>query len=99
MAGPLIDPSGFPAERPTELLDGILFDLLVGGGQYVGQGVDPQAANCAVATIIDRYGSDELLADLPAQVPAAVEATKQAAVDCGLDPAVIDGALVEFSGG
>ena len=98
-AGPLVDPGGFPADRPVDLLDGILFDLLAGGGQYVGQGVDPQAANCAVATIISRYGSDALLADLPAQAPAAVEATKQAAVDCGLEPAVIDGALLEFSGG
>jgi hydrophobe/amphiphile efflux-3 (HAE3) family protein len=98
-SGSLLDPADFPAERPTELLDGILFDLLVGGGQYVGQGVDPQAANCAVTTVIERYGSDELLADLPQQVPAAVDATKQAAIDCGLDPAVVDGALAEFTGG
>ena len=68
-------------------------------GTYTGQGVDPQAANCAVGTVIERYGSDALLAELPTQEPAAVEATKQAAIDCGLDPAVIDGALAEFSGG
>lgn len=98
-AGPLIDPAGFPAERPAGPLDGILFDLLVGGGTFTGQGVDPQAANCAVATVIERYGADLLLAELPTQAPAAIEATKQAAVDCGLDPVVIDGALTEFSGG
>ncbi len=97
-AGPLIDPTGFPAERPVDVLDGILFDLLVGGGTYEGQGVDPQAANCAVATVIERYGADELLAELPTQAPAAVDATKQAAIDCGLDPVVVDGALVEFGG-
>ena len=98
-AGPLIDPSGFPADRPVEPLNGILFDLLAGGGQYEGQGVDPQAANCAIATVIERYGSEALLAELPAQNPAAIDATKLAATDCGLDPAVIDGALAEFAGG
>ena len=97
-AGPLLDASTFPEERPVDLLDGILFDLLVGSDQYTGQDVDPQAANCAIATVIERYGADELLAELPQQAPEAVDATTQAAVDCGLDPVVIDDALIEFLG-
>ena len=45
------------------------------------------------------YGLAELLAGLPAQDPAALEIASQAAIDCGEDPAIIDGALTEFAGG
>jgi len=99
-AGPAIDPAQFSGERPTDgILKPTLFDLLVGGGDYVGQGVDPQTANCTIETAVERFGEDELLLGLPGQDQPAIETVTQAAIDCGLDASVVDGALAEFLGG
>ncbi len=100
-SGPAIDPSTFPTDRPpdSDLLGSTLFDLLVGGSGRVGQGVDPAAANCTIQTASERFGVAELTNGLITADPAALDAARGAAADCGLDPAVVDGGLAEFSGG
>ena len=99
-AEPEIDLSGFSAERPTDPVQGTVFDLLVGGGDadYVGQEIEPMAANCAIETTIADHG-DTTLTLLAAGDPTAVANVKSSVEKCGLGPEVVDGAAAEFSGG
>ena len=99
-AEPEIDLSGFSEDRPTDLVQGTVFDLLVGGGDndYVGQGIEPRAANCAIETTIADHGETTLTL-LAAGDPIAVANVKLSVVKCGLAPEVVDGAALEFSGG
>jgi len=101
-APPAVDPGDYPPDRPTngELLDTTLYDLLVGGGDnnYVGQGVDGQAANCIIDQFIDGRDRNVLIGGLLGGDPTTLDEARQAAVDCGEDPAVVDGALEEFNG-
>ncbi len=77
-----------------------MFDLLVGGGDnnYVGQGVEPQAANCAIETTIADHG-DTTLTLLAAGDATAVANVKSSVVKCGLAVEIVDGAAAEFLGG
>jgi len=97
---PEIDLSGFSEERPTDLVQGTVFDLLVGGGDsnYVGQDVEPRAANCAIETTIEDHG-DTTLTLLAAGDPTAVANVKLSVAKCGIAPELVDGAALEFSGG
>lgn len=96
-AGPEIDPSGFSADPPTDPIQEIVFNLLVGGGGFVGQGLDPMVANCAIETTLGD-NDPTIFTLLAAQDPAAVEAVKTSSAKCGVDPAVVDAAVVEFGG-
>ncbi len=92
--GPLIDPGGFPAERPVDPIQGILWDLLT------DQGVEGNAANCAISTLFTRISQEELLTLVgPPLAPEAVELVTQASLDCGIDQASIDAAITQFNGG
>jgi len=99
-AEPEIDLSGFSEERPTELVPGTVFDLLVGGGDndYVGQEIEPQAANCAIETTIEDHG-DLTLTLLATGDPIAVANVKLSVAKCGIAPELVDGAAEEFAGG
>lgn len=99
-AEPEIDLSGFSDERPTDLVQGTVFDLLVGGGDnsYVGQEIEPMAANCAIETTVADHG-DTTLTLLAAGDPAAIVNVKSSVAKCGIEPEVVDGAALEFSGG
>jgi hypothetical protein len=93
-AGPLIDPSGFPTERPTSFVSGFLFDLLV------DQGVEPNVANCAISTLFTRITEEELLAIVgPPLGQEAADLVTQASLDCGIDQEQIDAAITQFNGG
>lgn len=95
-----IDVSGFSADRPIDLVPGTVFDLLVGGGDngYVGQGVDPMVANCAIDTTIVDHG-DTTLVLLATGDPAAIANVKTSVAKCGVAPDLVDGAAAEFAGG
>ncbi|WP_241432226.1 efflux RND transporter permease subunit [Ilumatobacter nonamiensis] len=95
---PEIDPSGFSADPPTDPIQGTVFNLLVGGGGFEGQGIDPMVANCAIETTIVDHG-DATLTQLAAGDPTAVENVKSSVARCGVAPEVVDGALAEFTGG
>ena len=97
-AGPEIDPSTFGTERPADAVQGIVFDLLVGGGGYAGQGVDPAAANCGIETTV-ADGGPTVLTLLAGGDPGAIEQVKASVARCGLAPEVVDGALAEYTGG
>jgi hydrophobe/amphiphile efflux-3 (HAE3) family protein len=99
-AEPEFDLSGFSEERPTDLVQGTVFDLLVGGGDnnYEGQGIEPAAANCAIETTIADFG-DTTLTLLAAGDPVAVANVKLSVATCGIAPELVDGAALEFSGG
>lgn len=93
-AGPLIDPSTFGTDKPTSALGGILFDLLI------GQGVPPNQANCAIETLDERVGLDNV--DTGAVIAgdqAAITPINQAALDCGIDQATFDATLASAPGG
>ena len=90
-----------PSEsKPTELVPGTVFDLLVGGGDndYVGQEIEPQAANCAIETTIEDHG-DLTLTLLATGDPIAVANVKLSVAKCGIAPELVDGAAEEFAGG
>jgi hypothetical protein len=92
--GPLINPDDFGTDRPTSSLGGTLFDLLA------TQGVPPNQANCAIETLDQRVGLDNL--NVPGILggdATAIEPVYQAAGDCGIDAAVVDAALATISGG
>ena len=92
-AGPAIDPSGFPAERPVDPIQGVLFDLLT------DQGVEGNAANCAISTLFTRISAEELLALVgPPLADQAVELVTQSSLDCGIDQESIDAAITQFNG-
>jgi hydrophobe/amphiphile efflux-3 (HAE3) family protein len=95
-----VDLSGFSEDRPTELVPGTVFDLLVGGGDndYVGQEIEPRAANCAIETTIEDHG-DTTLTLLAAGDPIAVANVKLSVAKCGIAPELVDGAAEEFAGG
>lgn len=87
-AGPAIDPSGFPTDRPTGAIAGILFDRLT------EQGVAPNVARCAVDTLFSRYDEPTLLGlGIATLEPAALEPAYQAALDCGIPRPTIDAAI------
>ncbi len=92
--GPLIDPNDFGTDRPTSSLGGTLFDLLA------TQGVPPNQANCAIETLDQRVGLDNL--NVPGILggdATAIEPVYQAAGDCGIEAGVVDAALATISGG
>ena len=93
--GPLIDPEGFPTDPPTEgIVAPILFGLLA------DQNVEPNVANCAIATLLVRVDEATLLGlGLADGAPEAVEPVVQAAIDCGIPQETIDAALDAFLGG
>ncbi len=99
-AEPEIDLSGFSDERPTDLVQGTVFDLLVGGGDnnYVGQEIEPMAANCAIETTVADHGETTLTL-LAAGDATAIANVKSSVAKCGIAPEVVDGAALEFSGG
>jgi hydrophobe/amphiphile efflux-3 (HAE3) family protein len=99
-AEPEIDLSGFSEERPTDLVPGTVFDLLVGGGDnnYVGQDIEPRAANCAIETTIADHG-DTTLTLLAAADETAIANVKLSVVKCGILAEVVDGAAAEFAAG
>ena len=97
-AGPEIDPSGFTAERPADPILGTVFDLLVGGGDYTGQGIDPMVANCSIETTL-ADNDENVFTLLAGGDPGAIAATKESSEKCGVDPAVVDAAVAEFQGG
>ncbi|MDX2379500.1 MAG: MMPL family transporter [Acidimicrobiia bacterium] len=91
--GPLIDPSGFPTERPESFVSGVLFDLLTDNG------VEPNVANCAITTLFTRITEEELLTMVgPPLEQAAVDLVTQASLDCGIDQETIDAAIADFNG-
>ena len=96
--GPEIDPSTFPAERPADAIEGTVYDLLVGGGAFTGQGIDPMVANCAIQTAVSDNGPT-VLTLLAASDPGAIDQVKTSVEKCGVGPEVVDAALVEFGGG
>ncbi len=97
-AGPEIDPAGFGADRPVDPIQATVFDLLVGGGPYAGQGIDPMTANCGIETTVADNGPT-VLTDLAAGIPTAVDQVKTSVAKCGIAPQVVDAALTEFQGG
>ncbi|MEZ5217721.1 MAG: MMPL family transporter [Ilumatobacteraceae bacterium] len=93
-AGPLIDPEGFGSDRPTSSLGGTLFDLLA------TQGIPGNQANCAIETLDERIGLDNI--DVGAIIggdTAALAPIYQASTDCGIDASVVDAALATVTGG
>ncbi len=94
-AGPLIDPSGFPTEPPTEgIVAPILFGLLT------DQGVEPNVANCAITTLLERFDEPTLLGlGLAEATPESVAPVSQAAIDCGIAQETVDAAILAFTGG
>ena len=94
-AGPLIDPSGFPSEAPTEgIVAPTLFTLLA------DQGVEGNVANCAVSTLLERADEGTLLGlGIATGEPEAVELVVQAAEDCGVTTEQVEAALAAFLGG
>jgi uncharacterized protein len=96
-ATPEIDPSTFGVDRPTDSVQGTVFDLLVGGGAYTGQGIDPIVANCAIETTLTDHGATTLTL-LAAADPTAAENVKSSVAKCGVEPDVVDAALAEFAG-
>ncbi|MGA9278019.1 MMPL family transporter, partial [Ilumatobacter sp.] len=95
-AAPEIDPSGFSADRPTDVVQGTVFDLMVGGGEYEGQGLDPMVANCGIETTVADHGETTLTL-LAGGDPTATENVKVSVLKCGIQPEVVDAALAEFS--
>ncbi len=93
--GPPIDPGGFPTDPPTEgIVAPILFGLLT------DQGVEPNVANCAISTLLERVDEATLLGlGLADGAPEAVEPVVQAALDCGIPQETVDAALNAFLGG
>ncbi|TFH20584.1 MAG: hypothetical protein E4H05_01965, partial [Acidimicrobiales bacterium] len=92
--GPLINPEDFGTERPTSSVGGTLFDLLA------EQGVPANQANCAIETLDERVGLDNLdVGGILGGVEASVAPVYQAAADCGIAAAIVDAGLVSLRGG
>jgi predicted RND superfamily exporter protein len=92
--GPLINPEDFGTERPTSSVGATLFDLLA------DQGVPANQANCAIETLDDRVGLDNLdVGGILGGVEEAVAPVYQAAEDCGIDSTIVDAGLVALAGG
>ncbi|MEM7286625.1 MAG: MMPL family transporter [Actinomycetota bacterium] len=90
---PGIDVSQFGTERPAGLIDGTLFDLLV------GVDVDPQQAVCTAETLLSRVSESDLLASgIATFSDEAIVPVVQAGLDCGLDQAQIDAAVAVARG-
>ena len=79
-------------------MQGTVFDLLVGGGGYTGQGLDPTVANCAIATTVDDHGAATLPL-LATSDPTAIANVKSSVAKCGVAGEVVDAAVIEFTGG
>ncbi len=90
--GPVIDPSTFGTERPTSAVGGVLFDELT------AQGVPPNQANCAIESVPGGIDSVDAGAVIGGDDAAAAPVV-QAALDCGIDQAVIDATLASIRGG
>jgi hypothetical protein len=87
-AGPVVDPTPFPTERPTTAIAGVLFDRLI------EQGVEPNVANCAISTAYETASEDELIAMGIAQAnPEAIAIVTKGATDCGIPQDVVDAAI------
>lgn len=97
-AGPEIDPSGFSTDPPSDPIQATVFNLLVGGGGFTGQGLEPMLANCAIETTL-ADNDETIFTLLAAQDAAAIAAVKESSARCGVEPTVVDDALIEFSGG
>ena len=83
-SGP-VDPSTFGTERPTGLIDGVLYDKLT------AQGAAPNQAVCAGSVVLDRVGEQKLLdLGIASFSPEALAPVVQAAQDCGIDQSIID---------
>ena len=90
--GPLINPEDFGTERPTSVVGGVLFDELV------AQGVPANQANCAIESVPGGIDSVDTAAVIGGDDAAAAPVV-QAALDCGIDQAVIDATLTSIRGG
>jgi hydrophobe/amphiphile efflux-3 (HAE3) family protein len=90
--GPVIDPSTFGTDRPTGLVGGILFDELT------AVGVAPNVANCAIESVPGGVENIDTAAVLGGD-DAAAQPVVQAALDCGIDQATVDGVLTSLRGG
>ena len=91
----VIDVSQFGTDRPTGLVDGVLWDYLTEAGG------DPQAAVCTGTVLLERISADELLASglVPDFPDEQLVPVVQAGLDCGIDQATIDAAVVIARGG
>jgi predicted RND superfamily exporter protein len=89
-----IDPTSFPAERPTTPIAGLLYDRLL------EQGVDGSAANCAITTAYKTASEDQLIAmGLANANPEALAIVTQGALACGIPQAAVDAAIAAQFGG
>src|SRR5690606_35248470 len=92
-AGPAVDPSGFPVERPGTAIAGVLVDLLT------AQGVAPNVANCAISTAYETASEEQLTQmGIAAGNPEALAIVTQGALDCGIPQATVDAAIASFFG-
>jgi hypothetical protein len=93
-AGPVVDPSTFPSDPPTDPIELILFGLLT------DQGEAPNVANCAIRTLFERVDQPTLLElGLATLEPAALEHVTQAALDCGISQETVDAAVASYQAG
>ena len=83
-----VDPSTFGTERPSGLIDGVLFDKLT------AQGAAPNQAVCTGSVVLDRVGEQKLLdLGIASFSPEALAPVIQAAQDCGIDQSIIDATM------
>ena len=86
--GALVDPSGFPTEPPVGPISSILFNVLI------GQGVEPNVANCAISTALLTADENELVAlGIADGSPEALGIVIQGGLDCGIPQETIDAAI------
>lgn len=84
-----VDPSTFGTERPTGLVTGVMFDLLI------TQGISAQQAVCTTSVLTSRISEGDLItAGIVDLDPDALAPVKRAALDCGIPRARLDKALV-----
>lgn len=90
VAGPLVDPSGFPSDAPV---DGLAGPFLYGALTSVG--VPGNEANCAIAQILERSGGEDALLALDplAGGEAVLAIVRGGAADCGIDEALVEQAI------
>jgi len=91
-----IDVTQYGTEQPppTELVPSTLWSYLTQAGG------DPQRAVCTGSVLGDRVNLDDLITQLVPGFPDdALVPVVQAAEDCGVDPDVLDGAIVIARGG
>ena len=89
--GPVIDPGDFGTERPTGLVEGILFDA------YIAEGVEPNQANCAIESVPGGIENVDTAAVLAGDDEAA-EPVILSSLACGIEQQTIDDVLAALRG-